>query len=129
MGIRGDPYAAFLVSDDFQQREVKDRRGYKRSYVTLPEYRRGRPNPNKGKKLPPEVLTKSEYRALRESFEPTATGVRNRAMVMLMYTGLKVGQMLALERRHYEPGSATLRLPASRYQPERELRLDSDTQT
>lgn len=62
-----------------------------------------------------------------DSFAPTPTGVRNRAMVMLMYAGLKVSQVVALQRRHYEPGSATLTLPATRYHDERELTLDADT--
>jgi hypothetical protein len=115
------------MSEDFRQPELTDRRGFKRSPVTLPEYRRGRPAANKGRKFPAEVITKSEYRALLGSFAPTATGVRNRAMVMLMYAGLKVWQVRALERRHYEPGSATLTLPASRFHPERELTLDAET--
>lgn len=125
--IRSTSYDALHMSEDFRQSDLKDRRGYKRSPVTLPEYRRGRPPPNKGKKHPAEMLTKAEYRALLDSFGPTATGVRNRAMVMLMHAGLKVGQVLALQRRHHEPGSAVLTIPATRYQREREISLDADT--
>lgn len=115
------------MSEDFRQRHETDRRGYRRSPITLPEYRRGRPAPNKGKKFPAEAIPKNEYRALLDSFGPTPTGVRNRAVVMLMYAGLKIGEVLALQRRHYEPGSATLTLPATRYHAERKLTLDTDT--
>lgn len=41
-----------------------DRRGYRRSPVTLPSYRQGKPAANKGLKYPAEPLTSAEVRAL-----------------------------------------------------------------
>ena len=100
----------------------------KRSPVTLPEFRRGVSPPNKGRKLPAEVLMPHEVKALIGSFGDSVTGVRNRAIVMLLYhAGLKVAQVVALERRHYEPGSRTITAPSWRGQPERVGTLDSDT--
>jgi hypothetical protein len=104
-----------------------DARGRPRSPVTLPEFRRGRVPLNKGRKLPAEALTHSEMHVLMDSFSHTsATGLRNRAMVWLMYRlQMKVGEVVAMERRHYDAGSDRLTLPASRRGPERQVQLDS----
>lgn len=102
-----------------------DRRGRKRSPITVPEYRRGKPAPNKGMKLPAEVLAPGEVKALLESFGTTTAGVRNRAMVTLMYrASLKMNQLISLERHQYDRPKGMLTVPASRYQPERTLSLD-----
>jgi integrase len=77
-----------------------------RSHITLPGYRKGEDPPNKGLKLPPEVLTPDELERLMETFDRRSKrGVRNAAMTALMArAGLKVGQVVALQRRHYQPG-------------------------
>jgi hypothetical protein len=116
------------MMEDFQQREL-DRRGYPRSPVTLSEYRRGKPNPMKGCSNPAESLTKSEYRLLLSSFKPIHYGVRDKAIVMLMYTGMKCGAILKLQRRHYEPGRLTLTVPASQFRGEHDITLDLETRT
>jgi integrase/recombinase XerD len=53
---------------------------------------------NKGQKFPAEVLTAEEINALIGQCSPTAaTGVRNRAMLTLMYrSGLRVSEVVAL---------------------------------
>jgi integrase/DNA-binding MarR family transcriptional regulator len=75
-----------------------DRNGHRRSPVTLPDYRKGRPAANKGRKFPIEVLTHLEVRALLDA-QPRcgATGARNRALIVVLYrAGLRVAEALAL---------------------------------
>jgi site-specific recombinase XerD len=54
--------------------------------------------PNKGRKLPPELLTVDDVRALLAACSATApTGVRNRALVVTLYrAGLRLEEALAL---------------------------------
>ena len=53
------------------------------------------------------------------------TGKRNRAIVWLMYrVGMKVGEVVAMERRHYARGADHLVVPASKRRPERVVQLD-----
>jgi site-specific recombinase XerD len=53
---------------------------------------------NKGRKLPPELLTADDVRALLGACSPTApTGIRNRALVAVLYrAGLRLDEALAL---------------------------------
>ena len=53
---------------------------------------------NKGRKLPPELLTPEEVRALLGACSTTApTGIRNRALVVVLYrAGLRLDEALAL---------------------------------
>jgi len=75
----------------------RDRRGFYRSPVTLPEYRNGRPAPNKGRKFPPEPLTPREVLALIDACAKGSAGTRNRALIALLWrTGLRVSEALAL---------------------------------
>jgi hypothetical protein len=115
-----------IMTEDYRQRGL-DRRGYPRSPVTLSEYRKGKPNPMKGRANPAESLTKSEYRLLLSSFKPIHYGVRDKAIVMLMYTGMKCGAILKLQRRHYEPGRPTLTVPATQFRGETDITLDLET--
>lgn len=74
-----------------------DRRGYKRSPVTVPSYRRGQPSRNKGKRFPIEPPTPAEVYALIDACERTATGRRNQAIVRTFWrTGLRCSELLAL---------------------------------
>lgn len=54
--------------------------------------------PNKGKKYPPEPLTPGEVSAIIGQCSPrSVSGVRNRAMLMLLYrSGLRISELLAL---------------------------------
>jgi site-specific recombinase XerD len=54
--------------------------------------------PNKGRKLPPELLTAAEVRALLAACSTTApTGLRNRALVAVLYrAGLRLDEALSL---------------------------------
>ncbi len=53
---------------------------------------------NKGRKLPPELLTPDEFRALLAACSASAaTGVRNRALLVALYrAGLRLDEALAL---------------------------------
>lgn len=55
--------------------------------------------PNKGKKLPGEVLTPDEISALlRQCSRKAPTGIRDRALITIMYrAGLRVSEALALK--------------------------------
>lgn len=84
----------------FRRREPEatlDRRGYKRSPVTLPSYRKGQPSANKGKRFPIEPPTPAEVYALMDQCEDTATGRRNLAIIQMFWrTGLRCSELIAL---------------------------------
>ena len=69
-----------------------------RSPVTAPGYHAGREAPNKGRTYPPEILHPDEVKALLGACSNRApTGVRNRALITVMYRGgLRLGETLAL---------------------------------
>ena len=71
------------------------------------------PPSTRGMRFPVEVLTRSEVRALLDTFSRRApSGVRNRALVTVLYrAGLRCGEALALEVRDVElqSGSVTVR--------------------
>jgi hypothetical protein len=82
---------------------------------------------NKGLKLPAEIIPISEVEVLLGSFGTSAIDVRNYAIVCLAYrTGLKMVDILALERRHYF-GADRLSVPPRKRAPEHEVTLDAAT--
>ena len=87
-----------------------------------------RPPGNAGRKWPAEVLTPARVRALINEFAPAAAGTRERAKVLLMYRAeIKIGEALAMERRHFEPGEHQVIVPESRARPERTVAIDLET--
>lgn len=53
---------------------------------------------------------------------------RDFALVTLWYrAGLKIGECMALQRRHYNPGDHHLTIPASKSVPERRISLDRES--
>ena len=102
-----------------------------RSPITQKGYRKGQPPPNKRLKLPPEVLTPDELERLMTTFDRRSKrGVRNAAMTVLMArAGLKVGQLVALQRRHYEPGYAFVIVPTGSGRTATETRVPIDAVT
>ena len=72
----------------------------------------GQPAANKGRKFPAEVLTTGEVAALISGCSPKApTGIRNRALVWLLYrSGLRVSEALALRRADADLTRHTLRV-------------------
>jgi site-specific recombinase XerD len=68
--------------------------------------------PNKGAKYPPEVLAPDEVAAIIGQCSPKApTGIRNRAMLMLLYrSGLRVSEVLALRAADINLSEHTVRV-------------------
>lgn len=81
-----------------------------RSPITLPGYRAGVSPAHAGQTLPPEVLTPEEARSLLRVPSPRApTGIRNRALLAVLYRGgLRISEALALERRDLNAAACTL---------------------
>ncbi len=68
--------------------------------------------PNKGKTYAPEVLTREEVRALLAACGRSATGLRNRGLLVVLWRGgLRVGEALALRPSDLDPAAGTLRVP------------------
>ncbi len=68
--------------------------------------------PNKGKTYAPEVLTREEVRALLAACGRSATGLRNRALLVVLWrAGLRVGEALALRPSDVDPAAGTLSVP------------------
>lgn len=67
---------------------------------------------NKGRKLPPEILTADEVQPLMNACSKRApTGIRNRGLIAVLYRGqLRIGEALALMPRHLDPQAGTLRV-------------------
>lgn len=81
----------------FHRSPAVDRRGYYRSPVTLADYRRGKPPPNKGRKFPAEPLRPREVLALMDACGRGHAGKRDRALIAVMWrAGLRVSEALAL---------------------------------
>ena len=80
------------------------------SPVIQPGHRAGQPPATAGQTLPPEVLTPEEVRALlRAPSAKAPTGIRNRALLAILYRGgLRISEALALERRDLDAGACTL---------------------
>lgn len=74
-----------------------DRRGYYRSPVTLPEYRKGQRPPNAGRKFPIEPLRPEEVYRLIDACGRGPAGRRNRALIVVFWrAGLRCSEALAL---------------------------------
>jgi Phage integrase family len=102
-----------------------DRRGYKRSLVTVPGYRRGLPPANKGMKTRAEVLPPEDVRTLLASYGTSPHDLRDRALIVLLYrAGLKLIEVIGLGRPDYDRRAGTLRVAARPGVPERTESLD-----
>ena len=72
----------------------------------------GRPGATKGRKLPVEVLTADEIRALiRACSNRAPTGIRNRALIAVLWRGgLGVSEALKLQAKDVDSQDGTLRI-------------------
>lgn len=90
--------------------ELVDVLGRRRSPATMPGYRAGIPNCNKGKKFPAEILSVDEIMLLLSGQNRrSASGLRHRALIALLWrSGLRIAEALALEMRDLNFGAATI---------------------
>ena len=66
---------------------------------------------NKGKKFPPDPLTPHEAQAIIDACPQNKTGIRNRALLTLMYrSGLRVGEALSLRPSSLDFAAHSIRL-------------------
>lgn len=81
---------------------------------------------NAGKKLPPEILTADEVRALLAVCSRRApTGIRNRAMLTVMYRAqLRVGEALGLLPKDLDRDAGTIRVLHGKGDQDRTVGLD-----
>ena len=83
---------------------------------------------NKGRKLPPEPLSAEEVKALlRACSTRAATGVRNRALIVVLYrAGLRISEALALlPQRPRSPANGTIRVLHGKGDHDRVVGLDA----
>jgi site-specific recombinase XerD len=81
-----------------------------RSVVTQKGHHAGRPAPNRGRRFPAEVLSAAEVRGLLQACSSRgATGVRNRALISLLYRGgLRLGEALSLYPKDVDAEAGTV---------------------
>ena len=67
---------------------------------------------NKGRRLPPEVLTRDEVNALMRACSKRApTGLRNQALIVVLWRGgLRIGEALNLRPKDLDPRQGTIRV-------------------
>ena len=67
---------------------------------------------NRGRKLPPEILTPDEVKALMAACSKRApTGIRNRALISLLYRGLlRIDEALGLKPKDLDRNAGTVRV-------------------
>lgn len=72
----------------------------------------GRPGHNKGRRYPAEILSASEARALVRASSPRSpTGLRNRALVVVLYRGgLRLAEALALAPADVDAAAGSIRV-------------------
>lgn len=104
-----------------------DRRGYTRAGATIPAFRLGVEPPNKGMKLPPEVLTTEEVYALLRACGCGRAGSRNRALlVMLWRGGLRISEALDLMPKDVDLQRGELRVLHGKGDKDRLVALDPE---
>jgi site-specific recombinase XerD len=81
---------------------------------------------NRGRKLPPEVLTRAEVDALMRACSKRApTGIRNRALIAVLYRGqLRISEALALKPKDLDRKAGTVRVLHGKGDRSRTIGLD-----
>jgi site-specific recombinase XerD len=88
---------------------------------------KGWENPNKGKRFPPEPLTKDEITALINRCSNRApTGIRNRALLVILWRGqLRISEALALKVKDIDQNKGTVRVLHGKGDKSRLIGLDA----
>lgn len=104
-------------------------RSRKDNPILQPGYKRATPPGNAGRRWPSEILTPAEVRQLFDAYAGAGYGtIRDLAMITLMYRAeFKMSELLALERRHFNPGEPFILRPAGKRTAEQEVALDRDS--
>lgn len=84
------------------------------------------PKSNKGRRFPPEPLSADEVRRLLEATpRAAATGIRNRALLGLLYsTGLRIAEALALYPKDVERAAGSVRVMHGKGDKSRTVGID-----
>lgn len=95
--------------------------------VTKKGYRAGFSSANKGKQFPIELLTSDEVdRLIRQCSSSAPTGVRNRALIGVMYrSGVRLAEALGLYIRDLDPTAGTLNIRQGKGKKQRIIGMDS----
>lgn len=98
-----------------------------RSPMNRPDYT-GQTPPNKGKKYPPEPLTRAEAHALVNACSTRSpSGVRNRALIVVMWRAmLRVSEALALLPKDVDPSACTITVLRGKGAKRRVVGIDPD---
>ena len=92
-----------------------DATGRRRSPITLPEYRRGQRPANYGKRFPGEVYEPAEVLQLLSAIPSTSTGIRDRALLALLWrTGLRIHEALNLREIDLHESTGYVRVRRSK---------------
>ena len=99
--------------------------GYLRSPVTLPQYRRGMPAPNKGRTFPAEIYSADEMLRFMAELGRGYAGDRDRALFGVMWRcGLRIAEDLSLELRDLDLEQRTLTVRHGKGDKRRVLGVD-----
>ncbi len=96
------------------------------SPATRAGYHAGRTPANAGQRLPPEILTADEVRALIRACSPSAlTGARNRALLVVLYRGgLRISEALALRPKDVDAAAGSVTILHGKGDKRRTIGLD-----
>ena len=95
--------------------------------MVVGSWNKGRPNGNKGRKLPPEPLTADEVNALlKQCGGNCPTGIRNRALIVLLWrSGLRISEALSLLPKDLDSNQAAIRVLHGKGNKSRVVGIDS----
>jgi len=106
--------------------EIVDRRGRRRPAVTLPGHNAGQHPPNYGRTFPAEILSAGEIRRLIAACGRGAGGLRNRALIVVLWRGgLRCQEALDLELRDVDRDAGTLTIRHGKGNRRRVIGLDA----
>lgn len=106
--------------------ELVDKLGRKRSPATLPGFRKGQPNGNKGKRFRAETLTPEQILLLISGQSRTsATGLRHRAWIATSWrSGMRIAESLDLQIADLNFGAATIHIRRGKGDKDRRVIMD-----
>jgi site-specific recombinase XerD len=99
--------------------------GRRRSPATTPEFHRGRPPRNKGRRYPADPPRVEEIIAVMRAAGSSPPGLRMRGLIVVLWrAGLRIGEALALNEADLEPGRGSLLVRHGKGGRRREVGMD-----